>query len=73
MKTPEEIKRAMKGCAKDDCRECAYYKNRATCMEEMMVDALAYIRQLEALRMRATVRNKQKRMIERLEKAEQKE
>lgn len=48
MKTPEEIKRAMKGCAKDDCRECAYYKNRATCMEEMMVDALAYIRQLEA-------------------------
>lgn len=48
MKTPDEIKRGMAACVKDDCRNCAYYKGKATCLQGMIADALAYIKQLEA-------------------------
>lgn len=48
MKTPEEIKRALKSCSSDDCRDCCYYKHKATCQQELALDALEYIRAMEA-------------------------
>lgn len=50
MKTADEIKRGLATCAEDDCRDCAYYKGKATCLQGMIADALAYIKRLEAER-----------------------
>lgn len=49
MKAPDEIKRALDGCAftKDpDCAHCPYFHEK-WCMEKMRFDASVYIRQLE--------------------------
>ena len=51
MKTPEEIKKALKLCAYDGCQyedryECPFGGN-VMCIENMVTDALAYIEQLE--------------------------
>lgn len=50
MKKPDEIKRGMAACAEDNCIDCAYYKGKATCLQSMIADALAYIQHLEAER-----------------------
>lgn len=48
--TPDELKRYAKICAHNTCSEqCPYYE-RESCVETMMIDALAYIEQLEAER-----------------------
>lgn len=54
MKTPEEIKLALDACTKRQplsCNACAYSRLRK-CVEELTHDALEYIRQLEAERMK---------------------
>lgn len=52
MKTPDEIKRALKCCADDGfCSPCPYRKNKATCMQEMNTDALNCIERLQAERL----------------------
>ena len=45
MKTPEEIKKALKLCGRGCYSGCPY--NSFECVEEMSHDALAYIQQLE--------------------------
>lgn len=48
--TPDELKRFAQICTKGICSErCPYYE-RESCVETMMIDALAYIEQLEAER-----------------------
>ena len=48
--TPDELKHYVSICAKGMCsKQCPYYE-RESCVETMMVDALAYIEQLEAER-----------------------
>lgn len=50
MKTPEEIKKALKLCAYDGCQEDRYecpFGGSVMCIENMVTDALAYIEQLE--------------------------
>lgn len=51
MRTPEEIKMGLKSCSDmtqgQDCRNCKYRKGVATCIEELMADALTYIGYLE--------------------------
>lgn len=53
-KTPDEIKMGLELCAKDECfgdREgCPYNSELAECVGKMCMDALVYIRQLEAER-----------------------
>ena len=45
MKTPEEIKKALKLCGRGCYSGCPY--NSFECVEELTCDALEYIRQLE--------------------------
>ena len=45
MKTPDEIKKALKLCGRGCYSGCPY--NSFECVEEMSRDALAYIQQLE--------------------------
>lgn len=53
MKTPDEIKKGLGWCSRDDtiCTEtCQYYgslSNGVACANELQADALAYIQQLE--------------------------
>lgn len=48
--TPDELKRFARICTKGICGErCPYYEHE-NCVETMMIDALAYIEQLEAER-----------------------
>lgn len=49
MKTPEEIKTALRDCGNDDCRGCAYGDNWAVCQRRMELDALEYIEKLEVI------------------------
>ena len=46
--TPEEIKRGLKCCIDGDCDSCPYYEAKKDCGDRLKIDALAYIRQLEA-------------------------
>lgn len=46
MKTPDEIKRGLEICSVDgDCSQCPYFEN--LCVDGLMPDNFAYIRQLE--------------------------
>lgn len=46
--TPDELKSFAKICKKGDCSgQCPYY-DYERCVETMMIDALAYIEQLES-------------------------
>lgn len=53
MKTPEEIKKALKACNKEpislrNCAaECPYHVGTFSCLWDLRKDALAYIEQLE--------------------------
>ena len=48
--TADELKRYAQICTQGTCSEqCPYYE-RESCVETMMIDALAYIEQLEAER-----------------------
>lgn len=51
MKTPDEIKKGMQCAVDKKCywKECPYYNSEEhTCINEVQLDALAYIKQLEA-------------------------
>lgn len=50
MKTPDEIKKGLECCISSDCgdEKCPYLSIQYRCFEEVMRDALALIRQLEA-------------------------
>lgn len=46
MKTPDEIKRGLEVCsANADCNQCPYVER--SCIDSLIQNALAYIRQLE--------------------------
>ena len=45
-KTPEEIKKGLAYCVNDSCLDCPYDIG-LRCGDEVMLDALAYIQQLE--------------------------
>ena len=46
--TPDELKRFAEICTNGICsNRCPYYE-RESCVETMMIDALAYIKQLES-------------------------
>lgn len=47
MKTPDEIKTALKKCADGDCSGCPYKKNKQSCVEEMLRDGIDLIKRLE--------------------------
>lgn len=47
MKPPEEIKKGLSYCANDSCLECPYDLG-LRCGDEVILDALAYIHQLES-------------------------
>lgn len=50
MRSPEEIYKSLKVCAtENDCRNCGYKDiNGSDCVNELMKDALEYIKQLKA-------------------------
>ncbi len=49
MKTPDEIKKGLKVCGYNaPCAECPYKDKKPGCNDKMLLDALAYIQQLEA-------------------------
>lgn len=50
MKSPEEIYKSLKACAtEEDCRNCGYAgTDTGGCINELMKDALEYIKQLKA-------------------------
>lgn len=47
MKTPDEIKKGLGFCPEGVCDDCPY-EPLGNCMDDCMIDALAYIQQLEA-------------------------
>lgn len=50
MKTPDEIKKAVRLCIlSENCKACPYYGD-ANCSAMLMFDVFAYIEQLEAER-----------------------
>lgn len=49
VRTPEEIKKGLEQCAIiDTCEACMYCNYKSDCINHLMIDALAYIQQLEA-------------------------
>ena len=52
MKTPDEIKKGLECCPGYDCKGCTCYSKcddrGFDCVDALMIDALAYIQQLEA-------------------------
>lgn len=50
MITPDEIKKGLECCAKNECKECPYLncEKKVYCINAMLRDALAYINHLEA-------------------------
>lgn len=52
MRSPDEIKKGLELCAKDECfgerENCPYASAQSPCVGKMCSDALAYITQLEA-------------------------
>lgn len=55
MKTPNEIKKALKKCADSKCAGCPYRSNDQDCAEEALRDAVDLISQLEATPASATM------------------
>ena len=47
MKTPDEIKKGLELCPKDECETCVYTVSWS-CVDVLKTDALTYIQQLEA-------------------------
>ena len=67
MKTPEEIKKGLEYCNEEheDCKGCTYFDDEdyeMKCLDSVMVDALAYIQQLEETV--ARYKERHKRLLE---------
>lgn len=45
--TSKKIKDALRSCAGEDCTGCYYYKNKFTCQQDLVKDALEYVKYLE--------------------------